>query len=112
MNNVILIYSDDLKQLDFGSDHPMRGDRYGKALEEFKKLKLLNNLTMGKPELVLTDIISFFNTSDYIYKVRDVTNTGCGYFGEEVPGFKGIYDVALLSVSASVNAANRVCSMF
>lgn len=108
MNNVALIYSDDFKKMDFGFGHPMRGDRYRKALEEFKKLNLLSNLTIEKPKPITTDIVNLFHTSDYISKVREVSNTGRGSFGEEVPGFKGIYDIALLSVSASVTAANYI----
>lgn len=108
MNNVMLIYSDDFKKLDFGYGHPMRGDRYRKALEEFKKLNLLDNLTIKKPEMISGDIINLFHTSDYIKNVQEVSNTGQGSFGEEVPGFKGIYDVALLSVGASITAANYI----
>ena len=108
MNNVILIYSDNFKKLDFGYGHPMRGDRYGKALEEFKKLNLLDNLTVKKPEIISEEIIKLFHTPDYIKNVQEVSNTGKGSFGEEVPAFKGIYDIALLSVSASVTAANYI----
>ena len=108
MNNVALIYSEDFKKLDFGFGHPMRGDRYEKALEEFKKMGLLDNLTIKKPELISRDIITLFHTSDYIDKVEEVSKTGQGSFGEEVPGIKGIYDIALLSVSASIAAANYI----
>ncbi|MBL7197423.1 MAG: histone deacetylase family protein [Candidatus Omnitrophica bacterium] len=108
MNNVALIYSNDFKELDFGYGHPMRGDRYRKALEEFKKLDLLDNLTIKKPEMISEDIVSLFHTTDYIKKVREVSNSGGGFLGEEVPAFIGVYDIALLSVSASVTAANYI----
>jgi acetoin utilization protein AcuC len=108
MNNVVLIYSEDFKKLDFGYGHPMRGDRYEKALKEFKKLNLLDNLTVKKPEIISEDIIKLFHTPDYLKKVQEVSNTGKGFFGEEVPAFKGIYDIALLSVSASITAANYI----
>ena len=106
MNNVIFIYSENFKRLDFGFGHPMRGDRYRKALEEFKKLNLLDNLIIKEPELISRDVINLFHTSDYIDKVQEVSNAGQGSFGEEVPGIKGIYDIILLSVSASVAAAD------
>ena len=110
VNNVAFIYSDDFKKLDFGAGHPMRGDRYRKALYEFKKLNLLNNFTVKDPQLISGDIIRLFHTADYVNKVHNVSNTGLGSFGEEVPVFKGIYDVALLSVSASVTAANYLAN--
>jgi acetoin utilization protein AcuC len=108
MSNVVLIYSEDFKKLDFGLGHPMRGDRYEKALAEFKKLNLLDNLTIKKPDIISEDIIHLFHTPEYIKKVKEVSKTGKGSFGEEVPSFKGIYDIALLSVSASVTAANCI----
>ena len=37
MSKAVLFYSEDFKKLDFGIGHPMRGDRYEKALLEFKK---------------------------------------------------------------------------
>jgi len=108
MNNVILIYSDDFKRLDFGYGHPMRGDRYRKALEEFKKMNLLDNLTIKEPKLTSKEIINLFHTSGYIERVQEVGKIGQGSFGDEVPGVKGIYDIVLLSVSASVTAVNSI----
>jgi len=106
MNDIALIYSEDFKKLDFGYGHPMRGDRYEKALAEFKKLNLLDNPTIKKPVIIPEDVISLFHTPGYIKKVKEVSDTGKDSFGEEVPAVKGIYDVALVSVSASVTAAN------
>ncbi|MBN1522046.1 MAG: hypothetical protein JW928_05885 [Candidatus Aureabacteria bacterium] len=108
MNKVALIYSEDFKKLDFGYGHPMRGDRYEKALREFEKMNLMDRLLMDKPDAVSEDILNLFHTPDYIKKVQEVSRTGSGSFGEEVPGFKGIYDIALLSVSASVTAADHI----
>ncbi len=108
MNKTALIYSKNFKKLDFGYGHPIKGDRYRKALEEFKRMGLLNNLTIKKPDMILKDIISLFHTVDYIKKVQTVSKTGQGSFGEEVSGVKGIYDAALLSVSASITAANYI----
>ena len=50
MNNVILIYSENFKKLDFGYGHPMRGDRYSKALEEFEKLGGFKDLTLKEKQ--------------------------------------------------------------
>lgn len=106
MNNIAFIYSQDFKKLDFGYGHPMRGDRYERALEEFKKKDLLENLTLKEPVLISENIIRLFQTPEYIKKVKKVSETGKGFYGEEVPAIKGIYDIILLSVSASITAAN------
>jgi len=108
MNDTVLIYSEDFKRLDFGPGHPMRGDRYEKAVEEFREMGLLEKLVIKKPNIVSEDIIGFFHGADYINKVKEVGSSGQGTFGEEVPGFKGIYDIALLSVSASATAADYI----
>jgi len=108
MNTVALIYSQDFKKLDFGESHPMRGDRYKKALAEFKSMGLLENLIFKEPILISENIIRLFHDPEYIEKVIEVSETGKGYYGEEVPGMKGIYGIILLSVRASNTAADSI----
>jgi acetoin utilization deacetylase AcuC-like enzyme len=71
-------------------------------------MDLLDDLTVKEPESISMDIIHLFHTDSYINNVQKVSKTGKGVFGEEVPGFKGIYDIALLSVSASITAVNYI----
>jgi acetoin utilization protein AcuC len=108
MNNVAFIYSQGFKKLDFGYGHPMKGDRYEKAMAEFKKMDLIDNLTIKEPELILENVVNLFHKHGYIKKVKEVSNTGLGSFGEEIPVFKGVYYIALLSVSASITATNYI----
>lgn len=108
MNKAVFIYDDNFKKLDFGYNHPMQGDRYQKALEEFKKIGLLRFFDVKKPQIISEDIINLFHTDEYIKKVQQVSKTGEGIFGQEVPSIKGIYDIILLSVSASVAAADYI----
>lgn len=108
MNKIGFLYSEGFKGLDFGYGHPMRGDRYEKALEEFKKMGLLNALDIKKPELVTEDTVNLFHTPEYTKRVQDVSKAGRGSFGQEVPSVKGIYDIILLSVSASIAAADYI----
>ena len=108
MNRVILFYDEGFKNLDFGRGHPMRGDRYQKALAEFKNLGILDKLKLKKPDLVSEDILALFHTREYINLVKDISQKGAGILGPDTPGFKGVYDVALLSLSASVRAADSL----
>lgn len=103
-----MIYSEDFKKLDFGSGHPMQGDRYERAVAEFRKLNLLNSLSVKEPEKISEDVVQLFHTTEYIDRVKETSNYGQGSFGEEVPGIEGIYDIALWSVSASITAANCI----
>jgi acetoin utilization protein AcuC len=106
MNKVVLVYDAGFKKLDFGHGHPMRGDRYEKAVKEFRKMSLLGKLTIKKPKVISEDIINLFHTNEYIKKVQQVSKTGKGVFGQEVPSVKGIYEIVSLSVGASVTAAD------
>lgn len=108
MNNVVLVYSADFMKLDFGYGHPMRGNRYDKALDEFREMGLLDDLTIEKPRLISEDVIRLYHTPEYIQRVKEVSETGESVFGEEVPQIKGIYDIILLSVSASITAADYI----
>ena len=105
MNKIVLFYDENFKKLDFGSGHPMRGDRYKKALLEFEKLGLLEKLKIEKPRIVSKDIINLYHAKEYIDKVEQASKQGYGDIGDEVPSYKGIYNAALLSVSATISAA-------
>jgi len=108
MKKGIIFYDEDFRKLDFGPGHPMRGDRYQKALDEFKKLGLLDKLIIRKPDLISERILSLFHTKRYIDLVKKVSNNGRGILGPEVPGFEGIYNVALLSVRSTISGADSL----
>jgi len=108
MKKTYLFYDEGFKNLDFGIGHPMRGDRYRKALLEFEKLGLVKKLKIENPRIISKDILTLYHTKDYVDKVEEVSKKGYGNVGDEVPGFKGIYDVALLSVSATISAADAL----
>ena len=106
MNKIIFFYDEGFKNLDFGSGHPMRGDRYQKALAEFKNMEILDRFDLRKPDLISDDILTMFHTEEYINLVKKISEQDKGMLGPDTPGFKGVYDVAVLSVSASVRAAD------
>jgi len=108
MNKVRFYYNHGFEALDFGPGHPMRGDRYPKALAEFRRMGLLERMEICSPELIGDDILTLFHSPGYVELVK-AANTGGGMsVGSEVPGFKGIYDVARLSVSATVAGARAL----
>ena len=55
MNKVVLYYDSNFEALDFGPGHPMRGNRYPKALAEFRRMGLLEQLEIRSPELIGDD---------------------------------------------------------
>ncbi len=108
MNRTILFYDEGFRNLDFGGGHPMKGDRYQKALAEFKNMGILDRIDLRKPDLISDDILAMFHTGEYINLVKEISEQGEGTLGPDTPGFKGVYDAALLSVSASVKAADSL----
>jgi len=108
MNKVVLYYDHGFEDLDFGPGHPMRGDRYPKALAEFKRMGLLEEVEILSPELIGEDIIILFHTPNYISRVKEAGSTGRGNLGSEVPAIKGLYEVARLSVSATLGGARAL----
>ena len=108
MNKVVLFYDPGFEALDFGPGHPMRGDRYPKALAEFRRTGLLEQMEIRSPELIGDDVLTLFHTPEYMGLVKKANTGGEWNVGSEVPGFKGIYDVARLSVSATVGGARAL----
>ncbi|MDP8214743.1 MAG: hypothetical protein P9M10_06070 [Candidatus Euphemobacter frigidus] len=105
MNKVVLFYDSGFEALDFGPGHPMRGDRYPRAMSEFKRQGILDRLSVREPKIINDNILTLFHTPGYVESVKDVSAAGKGNLGSEVPGFPGIYEVARLSVSATIAGA-------
>ena len=108
MDKVVLYYDSGFESLDFGPGHPMRGDRYPKALEEFERMGLLKRIEIHSPKLIGDEILTLFHAPEYVDLVKEANSGGGRSVGSEVPGFKGIFDVARLSVSATVNGARAL----
>jgi len=52
---MVFFYDSGFEALDFGTGHPMRGNRYPKALAEFRRMGLLEQLEIRSPELIGDD---------------------------------------------------------
>jgi len=107
MKKVVFYYDSGFEGLDYGPGHPMRGDRYPKALAVFREMGLLERLEVRAPELIGDDILTLFHAPGYVALVKRA-NTGEGSVGSEVPAFKGIYDAARLSASATLSGARAL----
>jgi len=71
----IIIYSNKLKNYDFGEGHPFRSDRFEKFLELFKeklgkdeRFKLIENIT-----LAIDEELKFWHSKDYIKAMKDAS---------------------------------------
>jgi len=71
----IIIYSNKLKNYDFGEGHPFRSDRFEKFLELFReklgkdeRFKLIENITLATDEE-----LKFWHSKDYIKTMKDAS---------------------------------------
>ncbi len=95
-------FSEKLSLLHMGDDHPLRGDRYSRAIERFRELGLKFE-TVEFP-VATDDEISLFHTHDYINKVKEISQRGWPDISPDTPGFKGVYEAAAWSVGATLEA--------
>ena len=106
MEKIGFVYDAGFRNLDYGSGHIMRGDRYERALNEFKVLGLDSSLKTIPPRQAMEDELLLFHTRDYVEKVKSLNTTTGVPIGPDTPSFPGIFDVANLSVGASLTAAD------
>ena len=71
----VIIYSDELKNYDFGEGHPFRSDRFEKFLELFKeKLSKDKRFELTKNLALATDEeLSLWHSKDYISTMKDAS---------------------------------------
>ncbi len=97
-----IAYHEKLSLLDFGPGHPMRGDRYIKALERFKQLGL-DFETFSFP-MASEEELLLFHTPSYLEEVKQISSRGWPDISPDTPGFRGIYEAAAWSVGATLEA--------
>ena len=108
MGGVVFVYDDEYKKMDFGAGHPMRGDRYEKAMNEFRNMGLVEKLEITRPKDPDDKMPELFHTPEYAAKVKKVSEKGKGSFGDEVPNFRGVYDAAMISLAGTITAAGAI----
>jgi len=106
MKTIGFVYDEGFQGLDFGAGHIMRGDRYARAREEFGRLNLLPALTHLPPRRATVEELTLFHTADFVARVKTLNTTRGIPLGPDTPTFPGIFDVASLSVGASLAAAD------
>ncbi len=108
--SVILVHSDEYRRLDFGPGHPMRGDRYEKALAVFREKGLLGReeIVIESPSPATFEELTSFHTPEYVERVRSMSRAGHGSIAPDTPVFPGIYEAGAISVGGSIRAMELV----
>ncbi|MFW9920946.1 MAG: histone deacetylase family protein [Candidatus Thorarchaeota archaeon] len=101
-----------LETFDFGSRHPVRVGRFQMVrdfIETSGFLELPNVVTI-KPRPLDEEILQRIHSPEYIDKVKEISRTGKGEIDIDTPGFKGIYENAIITNGATVTGIESVLS--
>ncbi len=99
-----IAYNEKLSLLHFGDDHPMRGDRYEKAINRFRELGLEFDIVDFEP--ASEHDILLFHTKEYVERVKEISKRGYPDISPDTPGFRGIWEAGLWSVGATIKAVD------
>ncbi len=103
---VALVHSDEYRRLDFGPGHPMRGDRYDRAMAVFREKGLLDSggVVVEAPRPATFEELTSFHTAEYVERLRTLSKLGYGSITPDTPVFPGIYEAGAISVGGSIRA--------
>jgi acetoin utilization deacetylase AcuC-like enzyme len=109
---VPVIYSEDFLLHDTGRFHPERPDRLRAIVELLKAAPWADKLTSQLPTPIQTRSVSALlqqvHSLDYIQTVQLIAQNGGGHIDPDTPVSPHSYEVALLAVSAWLDAVDRV----
>ncbi|MFQ6086265.1 MAG: histone deacetylase family protein, partial [Candidatus Bathyarchaeia archaeon] len=106
---IALIYHEKLREYDFGSGHPFRGDRFTDFMRLFKELKLHEDPTFDivEPKPADDRDLLLVHDSGYISLLKRMNEKG-GMLTLDTPMHPGIFEAAKLLVGSSLTAADLV----
>lgn len=112
-----LVYSEDWRRFDYGSEHPLRMERLGLTwrLMEAYGLTALPGTSVLEPEPAAEEALARFHTADYLAVLRAANDGRMPRGGERYglgpgdnPVFPGLWDAARWCAGGSLLAADLV----
>lgn len=107
-----VFYSEDFLLHETGRFHPERPDRLRAIVEALKATPWAFKIDWQLPTPIqtrpVTSFLQMVHSQDYIQTVQQVAQNGGGYLDPDTPVSPRSYDVALLAVSAWLDAVERV----
>jgi acetoin utilization protein AcuC len=106
------VWSELLETFDFGPKHPIQPGRFRGVHDYFRKCGFLDlpNVSVIPPLPLKQEELEEIHSSEYLSKVRNISDTGEGDIDIDTPGFKGIYDHASMTSGATVTGVRSVVS--
>jgi acetoin utilization protein AcuC len=106
------LWDPELETFDFGSRHPVRIGRLLMVRDFIVSSGFLSrpNVVAIKPRSLDERILERIHAPEYIEQVKQISRTGVGEIDIDTPGFKGIYENAIITSGATVSGIESVLS--
>lgn len=110
MTAPVFVYRGDaLASYGFGADHPFGIDRHEAFHAHFASQPKSERIAYRTPVIADEALLGLFHTSDYIERVRSMSEAGSGFLdGGDTPAVPGIFEAALAVVGSTVDAVDAV----
>ncbi len=100
---------DELARYAFGEDHPFGPLRHSAFSKALYKKGLDQTIDILKPVMATQEILELFHEHEYIEKVKNMSELGCGFLDQgDTPAFIGMYQAALTVAGTVCNAIDRL----
>ena len=104
-------YGPALARYGFGHGHPFGPDRLDAFWREAVARGLTARMAVAAPVVATEAELAAFHTTQYIARVRTLSDLGQGYLDAgDTPAFAGVYEAACSVVGSSLDAARRAAS--
>ncbi len=108
-SSVHVYAGEEIARYGFGDSHPFGTDRFGAFWREFTKRGLQHQVQVCTPKLADQSAIGLFHTSNYIAKVKTMSQTGMGFLdGGDTPCFPNAYQTTAYVVGSVLDAIDHI----
>ena len=102
-----IIWDERFSDIDFGPDHPVKRNRSQKTFGLLKELGVVNgNAVVHEAEPAIEEDILLVHDSNYIKKIKKMSETGIGELSMDTPAFRGMHEYACVCVGGTLTGAN------
>jgi acetoin utilization protein AcuC len=103
-----IIWDERFSNVNFGSDHPVHGERYRQTFELLKKLGVLKeNAMVLEAEPATEEDLLLIHSSTYINNIKKMSETGIGELSKDTPAFRGMHEYACICVGGTLLGAKK-----
>ena len=110
--NTGFIWNPVLETFDFGTSHPVRVGRFQMIRDFIEETGFLDrqNVSIIAPESMTEELLQKTHSLDYIARVKTISRTGEGSIDIDTPGYRGIFENALITCGATITGIDAIMS--